>query len=274
MISATALGARDPGDDKNSDDKTNRTPISQKSGSGNSNGGTLSRKRKRQFLERLDKRGFEPPTIQFSHAGQPHGSEINPLSSDPNDYPGTVVWEDETERVDTTAAGNELVVADYFMQCFETDVVDSHGDRYYVFWAWAGCRPQPEILWDGNLTYAYIEYDITTENGDMKFYSPGSDKTQTGEPIPVGLTVNGGSPDGGLGASASIGGTMDIGGGKVGPHPSKMSMAGDQFCIRFTGSTENSTEVVGTAAATSPGYFEWDWDVDLDGERYAKPISK
>lgn len=289
MTVPVAVGGASEGRDRSNETTESGTAsIDTISGSGSEADGRLSEKQRTRFRDRLERHGFEAPSVRVSQRdgyGRLQTTEIGPfqeeptdssdgigtLQQDPTEYPGEVVWEEEDYKEVTTFAGTEIVVADYYMLCFKTDIKNDKGHRYYIMYAWAGCRPQDPIGWVGNLESASIEYELTSDVGDMKRYKPGGDRNKHGVPMDMSLTVSG--EPGGVGGSATLGGQFTIGGGTVRPHRSRMNMNDDVFNVTFDGDTEATCEVMGMCTYTKEDPTEtttWNYNLGLDGDRVNK----
>lgn len=287
-VPVAAVGASGDGNRSDATSESERDSIATFSGTGSDTGGRLSESRREDFRTRLESHGIEPPKIRIDQQGE-YGTQkthvINPAKTessessgeiglhqqDPTEFPGEVVWEEEDYKEDKTIAGTEIVVADYYMQCFKTDIKNDEDHRYYIMYAWAGCRPQDPIGWVGNLESSSIEYDITSDVGDMKRYKPGGDRNKHGVPMDMSLTVSG--KPGGVGGSATLGGQFTLGGGTVRPHRSKMNMDADTFNVTFDGHTEATCEVMGMCSYTKSDPTEtttWDYNLGLEGDRINK----
>lgn len=248
------------------------------SGSGDTTGDTISkeeRERIRTLMTEIGD-GDSTQTLQRSRetsdeASSMESETVDILQEDPTDAPGNQVWSESTSVSDTTVTGASLVDADYYMTCYKPAIYDEDGNRYLMWYAWGGLRPQDRAAWTGNLENARVEIELTSDNGDMVRYKPGGDRDRHGYEMDMSMEVSG--EPGGVGGSATLSGSFTIGGGTVRPHRSKMDMGADTFCPAFEGQTEATCELLGMCVGKmdpSGGTVTWDWEVSVDGDRYNK----
>ncbi|ELZ06817.1 hypothetical protein [Natrialba aegyptia] len=155
-------------------------------GSGETTGDTISkeeRERIRTLMTEIGD-GDSTQTLQRSRktsdeASSMESETVDILQEDPTDDPENQVWSESTSVSDTTVTGASLVDADYYMTCYKPAIYDEDGNRYLMWYAWGGLRPQDRAAWTGNLENARVEIELTSDNGDMVRYKPAVTETDT-----------------------------------------------------------------------------------------------
>jgi len=145
-----------------------------------------------------------------------------------------------------------------------------------MLYGFGGLNSYDHTTWTGNIEDAYIDFEV--EDGDMRLYKPAGERNKTGQRINMSLTVQGSAGGGGgggggnVGASATLGGSFKLGGGRVFPDARHNNMDREEGRIRFEGQTEKATDILAMFAGTTSDISDSspDWRIHINGDRYNK----
>lgn len=266
-------------------------------GSGSPKNGTIPTERRNEFMERWIDAGFDIPIIRMIQTDDT-GAALTDKSGDPKvkeakvynqnidkpSEPAKMAWNDESFIKDDTFSGTTIVEGDFFMEAWETDLMDGQGGEYWLLWFAATLTPKDHILWTGNLEDAWLEYsldkkdegpdDPADEGSEMKKPAPNGTVDYNGATVTLDATgtVEAGNSNAGAQLGLGISTDVEVGGGKLRPHRSRHEPEDGVACIHFHGHTEDVIGIAGGVEVVSDvgDIKSWDWKTHVKGDRYNK----
>ncbi|WP_330632348.1 hypothetical protein [Halocatena halophila] len=236
-------------------------------GAGNSG---MSKSERDDYIERMRDR-YNDLVVQ----GIPRKTDDNSSNDDisikqenPTQVDGALVgsWDEHLEVTDSF--GTVVVESDHLVDEYKTDVVNSSGERYYLYNYWVSGQSRDYWDWTGNLWNMYNH--VKFRNSELKRYKPNGDIKRNGQKVSVSVGVSAGS--GGYGGSAAIGTEFYLNQDTVRPHPSRTSFGSDEFAAQWIGDYEGTQGFNGVAATARPDGESRDLNIKyyIKGGKYKK----